>query len=127
MRDYGIDGVFLQRFTSAFSTPERKAVSDHVMDNVQASAKKYGRTWGVMYDLHKCKRQIAPTWRLAVQRTRSYSRLGTRHWLGMASAHGSRSATLAGSPRSRFGSFSKRCSRYAYGFRPFSLAVSTRL
>jgi len=51
MRDYGIDGVFVQRFTSQFSAPVLQTFVDTVLDNCKSSAGKYGRVYAVMYDL----------------------------------------------------------------------------
>ena len=47
MQQYGIDGVFLQRFLSDLRSPS----VDHVLANVQQSANKTGRTFGLCYDL----------------------------------------------------------------------------
>jgi len=52
MQEYGIDGVFLQRYGSSVKRPN--AMYNHrnmVMANVQAGANQYGRTWAIMYDL----------------------------------------------------------------------------
>lgn len=51
MRDYGIDGVFLQRFKGTVSNASGKTACDKVLDNVVAGAHHYGRVYGVMYDL----------------------------------------------------------------------------
>ena len=52
MKEYGIDGVFLQRFGRSLKQPdERYHHSNTVMENVQAGANQHGRTWAVMYDL----------------------------------------------------------------------------
>lgn len=54
MREYGIDGVFLQRFASQLapnSDPRRLNVVDTVLDHVRKGAAEYGRVYGVMYDL----------------------------------------------------------------------------
>ena len=52
MQEYGIDGVFLQRFGTSLKQPN--AMYNHrntVMANVQAGANQHGRTWAIMYDL----------------------------------------------------------------------------
>lgn len=51
MQDYGIHGVFLQRFGSAIKNAKILNMRNQVMYNVQAGANKYGRTWANMYDL----------------------------------------------------------------------------
>ncbi len=47
MQQYGIDGVFLQRFLADLRSPS----VDQVLANVQQSANKTGRTFGLCYDL----------------------------------------------------------------------------
>ena len=47
MQQYGIDGVFLQRFLADLHSPS----VDQVMSNVQRSANKSGRAFGLCYDL----------------------------------------------------------------------------
>ncbi len=47
MQQYGIDGVFLQRFLADLRSPS----VDQVLANVQQSANKSGRTFGLCYDL----------------------------------------------------------------------------
>ena len=52
MKEYGIDGIFLQRFGNSLKRPD--AVLDFqnaVLANVQAGAHLSGRTWAIMYDL----------------------------------------------------------------------------
>ena len=49
MRDYGIDGVFLQRFVTRTTTADRAAL-DQVARNVQAAAEQTGRVFALMYD-----------------------------------------------------------------------------
>jgi hypothetical protein len=67
MRNYGIDGVFLQRFLVEASRPS----SDIVLDNVRKSAEKTGRAWALCYDLsgHDAKRiveRLKADWRRLV-------------------------------------------------------------
>lgn len=47
MQQYGLDGVFLQRFLVELKSP----ALDQVLDNVRASAEKTGRAYGLCYDL----------------------------------------------------------------------------
>ena len=53
MQEYGIDGVYLQRFVAEVrdSNPAGKRHFDKVLENALASAKKYGRAVCIMYDL----------------------------------------------------------------------------
>ncbi len=51
MQDYGIDGVFVQRFAGeVFNTPGLRQFNT-VLDHCREGANKYGRTYAVMYDL----------------------------------------------------------------------------
>ncbi|MFK7851898.1 MAG: glycoside hydrolase family 71/99-like protein [Akkermansiaceae bacterium] len=77
MEDYGIDGVFLQRFGTEVTTQTDRA--DHkqaqarntVLDHVRAGAEKHNRTWVVMYDLSSMKakqlRALREDWRFLVR------------------------------------------------------------
>ena len=47
MRDYGIDGAFLQRFLVELGDPS----TDTVLDHVRAAAEKTGRVYAICYDL----------------------------------------------------------------------------
>jgi hypothetical protein len=51
MRDYGIDGIFLQRFGAVLKDPRYREQADRVLQNVRDAAKATGRTWALMYDL----------------------------------------------------------------------------
>jgi len=51
MQQYGIDGVFVQRFLSGLRTPEGRKKSRLVLANAIKSSQKYGRAIAVMYDL----------------------------------------------------------------------------
>jgi arylsulfatase A-like enzyme len=51
MREYGIDGVFLQRFASELRDEARLRNRNAVLDHVRAGAQQTGRTYAVMYDL----------------------------------------------------------------------------
>lgn len=77
MKDYGIDGVFLQRF--GVSIKESKTLDfNHcnvVLSHVQAGANLYGRTWALMYDLSTLKpgqieTVIMEDWKLLVDRAK---------------------------------------------------------
>ncbi len=51
MRDYGIDGAFLQRFANGLSTQSHLRNNNNVLSHVRAGAKQSGRVFAVMYDL----------------------------------------------------------------------------
>lgn len=55
MRDYGIDGAFLQRFGASLRRPAMRDFRDLVQDNVRAASRKTGRAWALMYDLSGLK------------------------------------------------------------------------
>ncbi len=50
MQEYGIDGVFVQRFISE-ATGSLRGMRDRVLQNVRAGAEKYGRVFANMYDI----------------------------------------------------------------------------
>lgn len=54
MKDYGIDGVFLQRFVSEIKDSSGKKHFNAVLDNALKAARKYGRSICIMYDLSGC-------------------------------------------------------------------------
>jgi hypothetical protein len=51
MKDYDIDGAFLQRFAVSVASRNVSIHINKVLDNVMAAAKNHGRSWAVMYDL----------------------------------------------------------------------------
>jgi hypothetical protein len=51
MRQYGLDGVALQRFATALKTPETRSPLDRVLANVRTSAEAEERSFFLMYDL----------------------------------------------------------------------------
>ena len=55
MEQYGIDGVFMQRFIGEIKNPKGKAHFNHVLNSATASAVKYNRAICVMYDLSGMK------------------------------------------------------------------------
>ena len=54
MKDYGLDGVFMQRFVSEIKGDKGKRHFNKVLENALKAAKKYSRAICVMYDLSGC-------------------------------------------------------------------------
>lgn len=54
MKEYGIDGVFMQRFVSEIKSVKGKSHFNKVLRNALKAAKKYDRAICVMYDLSGC-------------------------------------------------------------------------
>lgn len=54
MKEYGIDGVHMQRFVVEIKNPSGKRHFNKVLQNALKAAKKYGRAISVMYDLSGC-------------------------------------------------------------------------
>jgi hypothetical protein len=54
MKDYGIDGVYMQRFVSEIKSVKGKNHFNKVLSNALKAAKKYNRAICVMYDLSGC-------------------------------------------------------------------------
>lgn len=55
MQEYGVDGVFLQRFASGIGQLKTMKHYDRILDNVRKGAEEYGRAYGLMYDLSGLK------------------------------------------------------------------------
>ena len=51
MRDYGIDGAFVQRFAHGLKNEAMRHHKDTVLAHARAGANRAGRTYAVMYDL----------------------------------------------------------------------------
>lgn len=51
MRDYGIDGAFVQRFANGLKDKTLRYHKDKVLSSAREGANRYGRTYCVMYDL----------------------------------------------------------------------------
>lgn len=51
MRDYGIDGVFLSRFTVSTLNPTGLRHVDGVLENVRQGCRREGRVWAMMLDV----------------------------------------------------------------------------
>jgi ferritin-like protein len=55
MKEYGIDGVFMQRFVVEIKNEKGKRHFNKVLENALSSSKKYERAICIMYDLSGCK------------------------------------------------------------------------
>jgi len=55
MKEYGIDGVFMQRFVGETKRPDGKRHFNKVLESALKAARKYDRAIGVMYDLSGCQ------------------------------------------------------------------------
>jgi hypothetical protein len=51
MRDYGIDGAFVQRFANGLKNETIRRHKDHVLASSREGANRAGRAYAVMYDL----------------------------------------------------------------------------
>nr|MDA3823890.1 glycoside hydrolase family 71/99-like protein [Bacteroidales bacterium] len=51
MKEYGIDGVFMQRFFGVTKSAERAKTTDQILVNAFEASQKYDRAIAVMYDL----------------------------------------------------------------------------
>lgn len=51
MKDYGVDGVFMQRFFDATRTEQSRLRSRVILEHALKASQKYGRAIAVMYDL----------------------------------------------------------------------------
>lgn len=72
MRDYGIDGVFVQRFAVQTFTPVALNHLNTVLASCREGANRYGRTYAVMYDLSGLgagqMERVIEDWKLLVDR-----------------------------------------------------------
>ncbi len=55
MKEYGIDGVFMQRFVVEIKNTSGKRHFNKVLESALKAARKYDRAIGVMYDLSGCR------------------------------------------------------------------------
>lgn len=67
MREYGIDGAFVQRFAAPARDPRFREPMDRVLGHCRASAAAEGRKWALMYDLSGLEPEhfpgVAADWR----------------------------------------------------------------
>ena len=55
MREYGIDGAFVQRFATTTLKPRTRMPADRVLSHCPKAAAAEGRKWVLMYDLSGLK------------------------------------------------------------------------
>ncbi len=74
MQDYGIDGVFVQRFAVEVFNPLGLRQFNTVLSHCREGANKYGRTYAVMYDLSGMKAgqmdRVKEDWKLLNEKMR---------------------------------------------------------
>ncbi|MEJ7559685.1 MAG: glycoside hydrolase family 71/99-like protein [Pedobacter sp.] len=58
MKEYGLDGVFMQRFVTEIRGRSGRHHFNAVLSNALKSARKYGRAISVMYDLSGCRDSV---------------------------------------------------------------------
>jgi len=72
MHDYGIDGVFVQRFAGEVFNPAGLRQFNTVLDHCREGANKYGRTYAVMYDLSGLRAgqmgKVMEDWKLLLEK-----------------------------------------------------------
>ena len=88
MKEYGVDGVFMQRFFNATrKTDERAAASNTVLKYALDAASKYERAIAVMYDLSGLKASgedcssIIEDWKYLVDSLKVTNQKGTKTYL----------------------------------------------
>ena len=68
MRDYGIDGAFVQRFICDMKDPRESRHNNVVLAALREGANRYGRAYAVMYDLTGLKAnrigEVSDDWKL---------------------------------------------------------------
>ena len=85
MKEYGVDGVFMQRFFDAARPEARK--NSPVMQNAFEAASKYGRAIAVMYDLSGLKASgedcsvLIEDWKYLVDSLKVTNQKGTQTYL----------------------------------------------
>ncbi len=88
MQQYGVDGVFMQRFFNATDPKARHSGGTNVLRNAMAAASKYERAVGVMYDLSGLKAsgqdcsQLIEDWKYLVDSLRVTNQTGTKTYVG---------------------------------------------
>jgi len=72
MQEYGIDGVFVQRFAGEVFNPPGLRQFNTVLDHCREGANKYGRAYAVMYDLSGMRAgqmsKVMEDWKLLIEK-----------------------------------------------------------
>ncbi len=87
MREYGIDGAFVQRFGTVVRDAPMRALFDVVLSNARRSAGRADRQWALMYDLTgmrpgEIRSVIMPDWKRLVSQERIRHDRTYMHHLG---------------------------------------------
>jgi hypothetical protein len=88
MQQYGVDGVFMQRFFNATDPKVRHSGATNVLRNAMVAATKYERAIGVMYDLSGLKAsgqdcsQLIEDWKYLVDSLRVTNQTGAKTYVG---------------------------------------------
>lgn len=87
MKEYGVDGVFMQRFFNATRKGNSRKTATNILVNALEAASKYQRAIAVMYDLSGLKRsgedcsQLINDWKYLVDSINVTNQKGTRTYL----------------------------------------------
>lgn len=92
MQEYGIDGVFVQRFATEVTEPKARQKTpvvhtvNRILNNCRAGARQHGRTYAVMYDLTSMKAErislVKDDWRSLVRELGILKDKSYQHHLG---------------------------------------------
>lgn len=87
MKQYGVDGVFMQRFFNAARSDARHSGASNVLRNALKAASKYDRAIGVMYDLSGLKASgqdcsvLIDDWKYLVDSLKVTNQTGTQTYI----------------------------------------------
>jgi hypothetical protein len=87
MKDYGLDGIFMQRFFNTIRTVESRKNSSIILDYAMKAASVNNRAIAVMYDLSGLKRSdedcssIIEDWKFLVDQIKVTDQSGTKTYL----------------------------------------------
>ncbi|MDP4290711.1 MAG: glycoside hydrolase family 71/99-like protein [Bacteroidota bacterium] len=87
MKDYGIDGVFMQRFFNTTKPGNERTTATEVLKNALEAASKYNRAIAVMYDLSGLSRSgedcssVIEDWKYLVDSINVTNQKGTKTYL----------------------------------------------
>ena len=87
MKDYGVDGVFMQRFVGYTRGNQENSVPNRILANALEAASKYDRAIAVMYDLSGLKKSgedcsmIIEDWKRLVDKLKVTNQVGKKTYL----------------------------------------------